>query len=248
MRKSKVYNPLPVYCISGLLIVPLIMINPFIGKIYSEKFTSQALMRLYSFIPHFSIALAGIIALFRILLKHYSIQRVRGLLKTAPSGFLVCFLCVFLYKNIPTFRDSLKHPLVYEEWRNESPISKVLDYLDQNTKKPYVVCANCFSGQYIPAITKHHLVQVFPHITSPSMRDYTERTLAREIILSSESNPREKYYYIRKYRVKYIFLDYTFYKEYMPTEFEQNFKIEKIKPEKLKVHPPVFLYELRGSI
>jgi hypothetical protein len=244
MRKNKACNPLYIYCVSGFMIIPLIMINPIMGKIFSDKFTKQALMRLYSFIPHFSIVLAGAITLNQILIKHFKSERTRIYFKTSPYWLLIFVAWVFLYKNVPSYSETLTNPSLYEDWRKNSAMSRVLQYLEQNTKEPGVVCANCFSEQYVPALTKHYLVQVFPHITSHSMRDYTERTNARDIILGSKSSAREKSFYIRKYRVKYILLDYNLYGEYTPAEFESNFRIDGMNVKREINFDQAYLYSI----
>jgi hypothetical protein len=243
-KKRKAFNPLAVYCASGLLIIPLIMLNPFIGKLYVEKFTNQALVRLYCVIPHYAALLACamiLLQLFRIKVKsNLGIK----LVEVIPSGILIIVMIAFLFQNFPVFVKAMIKPSLYESLQRSDPMSQVLTDFDRIEETPSVVCAQYLKGHYVTALTKHYVVQAPPSLTSPSMRDYRERNEAREKILSSETSPEERAYFIEKYHVKFLLIDYNSFKEYDPESFEKIFSQGAVKARPAIHYGKVYLYAL----
>jgi hypothetical protein len=244
MKKYKAYNPLAVYCVSGLLIIPLVMLNPFIGRIYVEKFTNQALVRLYCIIPHFAALLACALILFRLLRINIRSKFGQKLVKAIPSGILILVTTLFLFQNLPVFVKTMIKPSLYEYWRRSDPISQVLTDFDRIVDKPSVVCAQYLKGHYVTALTKHYVVQAPPSLTSPSMRDYRERNEAREKILGIETSPEEREHLIEKYHVRYILIDYDSFKDYDPDTFEKIWLKGTVKARPAIHYEKVYLYSL----
>ena len=246
-KKGAVLNPACVYSLGGMLLIPLVMANPVIGKLFADHFTRQGLMRLYSVLPHFAAVIAGSQIILLLLRKALTSQSLKKRLSFMPTAALVVILLSFSARSYRDFKDFIKKPSYLENWLEKDPVPIVLDRIERMFVHPLVIAANFPRGHFITAMTQHYVLMPPRYITSPSMKDYKERSIARNQFFDPETQPDVKGRIIDKYQIRLILLDYRTYKEQKPEEFLNNFHAEGYILRELFQQDRVYCYMIINS-
>ena len=244
-RKSGLaIRPIYLYCTAGMLLIPMVMANPVMGKLYASKFSMQALMRLYSNIPHFATVIAGGQIFLFFLLRRIKVRRLRRWCSKLPAVAVALVFIMMLARSWSVFHRGIENPQLFETWRITDPLPVALKELDLRVTEPAVVNTNPMTAYFVTALTKHYVVQVFATMTSPSMPDYDQRNFARDRILQLSASSKERAELLDKYRVEFLCLDFRRFKGVSPEGFWEKFDADEYSVRPMLRCGPVYVFAL----
>lgn len=243
-KRGLVGKPVYLYCTAGMLLIPLVMANPVVGKLYASTFSMQALMRLYSHIPHFATVIAGGQILVLLLMKCIKVRRLRRWCSKLPAVAVTAMFIIMVARSWPVFHRGIENPRLFETWSITDPLPIALKELDVRVKEPAVVNTNPMVAYFVTALTKHYVVQVVATMTSPSMPDYNERTFARDRILQLETPSKERAELLDKYHVKFLCLDFRLLNDISPDDYWNAFHADGYSVKPMLQRGPVYVFAL----
>jgi hypothetical protein len=239
-------HPAPLYLLSGMLILPLVMLNPIAGGFIARRYSPEALVRLYQTLPHYLVVGYFAAFVFQLFLKKFCKREGRSkYIRRNNIMYAAVFVMLLIWMLIvyPGISKAMAEgEISYYNWKSTSPLYPVLKLIDSAEAQPQIILADYDSSYFITALTKHYVVMINPILSSPSMKDFSKRNSDLLNFLRSR-NAEETASILKKYNTGYIVISNKKRFLYME-QYLDNVSLPGMSIKKIFSSPDVLAYKV----
>lgn len=185
------------FIIPIMILIPLIVFNPYAVKVLVDAISPNKVWRLYQILPMIPL----FAYLFYQLLKYiYSKFPLKISESNILSFFGIIVIALFIILN-PKFIQATKLNSSNLIERNKAISTELIKGIEDHIDSRSVILANKNVSEFIPVFTKDYVVAGGPGL---SVLDQTRRQQMGMKVLSGKATENEAYAYLKKYQIKYV--------------------------------------------